>query len=131
MSENWDLVVVGAGPADASAASAALAALQRRPEARVLLLDRDDFPRDKSCGDAVAPHTTDLLDELGTGGVLADRSPTRDLALSTADGVMAQRTIRDQGVFDWYVDLGLGDGVVRPGQAAAAAGRLLASAGRR
>jgi menaquinone-9 beta-reductase len=81
--ENWDLVVVGAGPAGSSAA---LAALRRRPDARVLLLDRDDFPRDKSCGDAVAPHTADLLDDLGAGHVLADRVPTGALSLATMDG---------------------------------------------
>ena len=49
----WDLVVVGAGPAGAATA---LGALRRRPALRVLLLDRADFPRDKSCGDGIAPH---------------------------------------------------------------------------
>ena len=53
MSKQWDAVIVGAGPAGSTAA---LAALQARPGSRVLLLDREDFPRDKSCGDAVAPH---------------------------------------------------------------------------
>src|SRR4051794_26654483 len=52
----WDVVVVGAGPAGSSAA---LSALDERPDARVLLLDRSDFPRDKSCGDGVAPHVFD------------------------------------------------------------------------
>ncbi|WP_449064462.1 NAD(P)-binding protein [Planomonospora algeriensis] len=37
----WDLVVVGAGPAGSAAA---LRARQLRPGARVLLLDREDFP---------------------------------------------------------------------------------------
>ena len=58
----WDLVVVGAGPAGSAAA---LGALRARPGARVLLLDRADFPRDKSCGDGVAPHALDELARLG------------------------------------------------------------------
>src|SRR6478609_908773 len=58
----WDVVVVGAGPAGSSAA---LSALHERPDARVLLLDRSDFPRDKSCGDGVAPHVFDVLRSLG------------------------------------------------------------------
>ncbi len=58
----WDLAVVGAGPAGACAA---LAARRSDPTLRVLLLDRSAFPRDKSCGDGVAPHVIDLLAELG------------------------------------------------------------------
>ena len=58
----WDVVVVGAGPAGTSAA---LGALHERPDARVLLLDRSDFPRDKSCGDGVAPHVFDVLRSIG------------------------------------------------------------------
>ena len=56
--DSWDLVVVGAGPAGASAA---LGALTADPGLRVLLLDRADFPRDKSCGDGIAPHVLDAL----------------------------------------------------------------------
>jgi geranylgeranyl reductase family protein len=67
--ETWDVAVVGAGPAGASAA---LAALHADPDARVLLLDRQDFPRDKSCGDGVAPHVLDVLAEVGAGDLLAD-----------------------------------------------------------
>jgi geranylgeranyl reductase family protein len=58
----WDVAVVGAGPAGSAAALGALAA---RPDARVLLLDREDLPRDKACGDGVAPHVIELLTALG------------------------------------------------------------------
>ncbi len=57
-----DVAVVGAGPAGAATA---LRLLQLRPDARVVLLDAADFPRDKVCGDGVAPHVLDLLDALG------------------------------------------------------------------
>ncbi|MBF5082031.1 NAD(P)/FAD-dependent oxidoreductase [Quadrisphaera sp. INWT6] len=68
-STRWDLVVVGAGPAGASAA---LGALAQRADARVLLLDRADFPRDKVCGDGVAPHALDVLETVGVTGLLDD-----------------------------------------------------------
>ncbi|MGB8650311.1 MAG: FAD-dependent oxidoreductase, partial [Mycobacteriales bacterium] len=54
----YDVAVVGAGPAGAAAA---LSALRTRPGARVLLLDRAGFPRDKACGDGIAPHALDEL----------------------------------------------------------------------
>ena len=60
--EAWDLVVVGAGPAGSAAA---LGALAEDPSLRVLLLDRSDFPRDKSCGDGIAPHVLDALSTVG------------------------------------------------------------------
>ena len=49
---------MGAGPAGATAA---LAALHTDPNLKVLLLDRSDFPRDKSCGDGIAPHCFEKL----------------------------------------------------------------------
>ena len=77
--EQWDLVVVGAGPAGSSAA---LGALTEDPTLRVLLLDRSDFPRDKSCGDGIAPHVLDALAEVGAGDVVSDWTPIRRLELS-------------------------------------------------
>lgn len=81
----WDLVVVGAGPAGAAAALGALAA---RPDARVLLLDRDDLPRDKACGDGVAPQALDVLAALGveTASLTAGFAPVRRLDLGRPDG---------------------------------------------
>src|SRR6476469_8355932 len=54
----WDVAVIGAGPAGACAA---LAVLATAPDARVLLLDRAEFPRDKVCGDGIAPHVLDVV----------------------------------------------------------------------
>jgi geranylgeranyl reductase family protein len=71
-------VVVGAGPAGAAAA---LGALRAAPGASVLLLDREEFPRDKACGDGIAPQVFDLLAEVGVTGVVDDRTPIRRLSL--------------------------------------------------
>lgn len=77
--ETWDLVVVGAGPAGSVAA---LAALRADPTLRVLLLDRADFPRDKCCGDGIAPHVVDVLARLGAADVTDGWEPVDELELS-------------------------------------------------
>lgn len=77
----WDLVVVGAGPAGASTALGALAA---DPSLRVLLLDRERFPRDKSCGDGIAPHVLDALAGVGVRDVADGWTPLRHLELARA-----------------------------------------------
>jgi geranylgeranyl reductase family protein len=79
---SWDLVVVGAGPAGAATA---IGALRTDPTLRVALLDRADFPRDKSCGDGVAPHVIDLLAEVGVTGTVDDRVPVHRLRISRGD----------------------------------------------
>lgn len=86
----YDVAIVGAGPAGATAA---LAARRARPDARVLLLDRADFPRDKSCGDGIAPHVLDVLRDLGVTDLMVDQLPVRTLELSR-DGSVAIRQMR-------------------------------------
>ena len=62
-----DVLIVGAGPAG-SVAAAVLA----RAGARVRLLDRATFPRDKLCGDTVNPGTLALLRRLGLSKPIDD-----------------------------------------------------------
>jgi flavin-dependent dehydrogenase len=59
MSARWDVIVVGAGPA-----GAATALPLARAGARVLLLDRAGFPRDKPCSEYLSPAATPLLERL-------------------------------------------------------------------
>lgn len=98
----WDLIVVGAGPAGSAAA---LGALRHRPDAKVLLLDRADFPRDKSCGDGIAPHVFDTLADVGVTHLLDDWTPVHTLALEhrgvTVTRDMARPTwVVPRSVFD-------------------------------
>ena len=59
MEADYDLIVAGAGPAGAAAAITAA-----RNGARVLLLDKDRFPRHKVCGEFVSPESLRVLDTL-------------------------------------------------------------------
>jgi geranylgeranyl reductase family protein len=78
----WDVVVVGGGPAGAATA---LGALRADPGLSVALLDRDEFPRDKPCGDGIAPHVIDLLEDVGVTGIVDDQVPVRQLRLQRGD----------------------------------------------
>ena len=60
MEESFDLIIVGGGPAGAVCAAVAAAA-----GARVLVLERAIFPRDKVCGDCLNPSVWDVFDRLG------------------------------------------------------------------
>ncbi len=83
-----DLAIVGAGPAGAATA---LGALSVDPSLRVVLLDRAEFPRDKACGDGIAPHVVDLLAEVGVTGLFDDRVPVTRLRLEHPAGGAVER----------------------------------------
>jgi len=87
----WDVIVVGGGPAGASAA---LAAVRAAPGTRVLLMDKAHFPRDKACGDGIAPHALDELAALGVHHAADGYAPIRTLRLRTPAGAEVVATPR-------------------------------------
>ena len=64
-----DVLIAGAGPAGATAG-----AILARAGARVRIVDRATFPRDKLCGDTVNPGTLARLEELGLAAGIDRRS---------------------------------------------------------
>ena len=60
MKATHDVIVIGAGPGGSAAAEALT-----RQGLEVLLLDQAAFPRDKTCGDALAPRAIRVLREQG------------------------------------------------------------------
>lgn len=72
MSERFDAVVVGAGPAG-SAAATVLAGSGRR----VLLLEKDAFPRHKVCGEFLSADALPSLERLGAREAIEGASEER------------------------------------------------------
>ncbi len=56
----YDIAVIGAGPAGSTAAY-----FLAKGGLRVALLDKFDFPRDKTCGDGLTPRAIKILEEMG------------------------------------------------------------------
>ncbi len=85
----YDVIIVGAGPAGSAAA---LAVLQANPRARVALVDASSFPRDKACGDGIAPQALHVLEELGVPDAARGFMPVGRLRLRSPLGreVVAQ-----------------------------------------
>lgn len=86
--DEYDVAVIGAGPAGSAAALAA-----RRLGASVVLVDRSDFPRDKACGDGIAPHALDVLRGLGVTTAVDGFAPVPVLRLQSPGGVVVGRRL--------------------------------------
>jgi geranylgeranyl reductase family protein len=76
-----DVVVVGAGPAGASAAYFLAGA-----GINVLLVDREVFPREKVCGDGLAPRALAVLERMGLGDWLTGFPEPEVMLFSSPNG---------------------------------------------
>jgi flavin-dependent dehydrogenase len=87
----YDVIVCGAGPAGSVAAT-----VLSRGGARVLLLDRARFPRDKLCGDTINPGTVAILRRLGLTSGFESRALAVDGMIVTGErGVQVRAAYGD------------------------------------
>jgi len=98
----YDVAIIGAGPAGSAAAIEAA-----RAGARVLLLEKDTFPRHKVCGEFLSPEVAQVLGELGCSAILDAAVPMRlarvhtpsnhvlDFPLTPAGFSLSRRTFDD------------------------------------
>lgn len=75
-----DVLVVGGGPAGAG-----IATLVARAGARVAVLEREAFPRDKVCGEFLSPEGVAVLGRLGVLGQILAHGPARMDACMLSD----------------------------------------------
>lgn len=82
----YDAVIVGAGPAGATAA---ISILRHDPSARVALVDAKPFPRDKACGDGLGPGVGRVLAALQLTHVVADALSPASVRVVGPDATVA------------------------------------------
>jgi geranylgeranyl reductase family protein len=66
MTERYDVAISGGGPAGSAAAWKAV-----QTGARVIVLDKAEFPRDKPCGDGLTPRAVSYLQKMGLADEVA------------------------------------------------------------
>ena len=71
VSNDFDVIIVGAGPAGSSCAT-----ILAQEGVRVMLVDKAKFPREKICGDCINPESWKFFDILGVADTLRGRRPT-------------------------------------------------------
>ena len=87
-----DVLIAGAGPAGSIAAL-----LLARTGARVLIVDREQFPRDKLCGDTLNPGAVRLLSSIGlAGGPLPTALRLRGMRITGPHAEVTAHYSRDQ-----------------------------------
>jgi len=89
----YDVIVCGAGPAGSVAAT-----VLARGGARVLLLDRARFPRDKLCGDTINPGALAILRRLGMAASFESLGLPVDGMIVTGEHAVSVRCAYGDGV---------------------------------
>lgn len=98
MTEHYDALVVGAGPAGL-AASMELS----RAGWKTLLIDKSNFPRDKVCGGFIGPENKQMLDNYGVLEAVLARGAQKvsHIHLSAPNGQSVRVPLRYQGRDDF------------------------------
>jgi geranylgeranyl reductase family protein len=66
-SKQYDVIIVGAGPAGSNTA---ISYKHLNPDLNIAIFDKSQFPRDKSCGDAIGPGVINALKRFGNEHIL-------------------------------------------------------------
>lgn len=99
LSSHCEVAVVGAGPAGSAAAF-----FLAQSGVDVLLIDRAEFPRDKTCGDALTPRALGVLRRMGVlEQVAASGFKIHNIDVNFPDGTLVESPIPPSGDLPPYL----------------------------
>lgn len=91
LKRDTDVLIVGGGPAGASAAIS----LRQNSMFDVTLIDKAEFPRDKACGDGLSPGIVELVRELGVKNLFDDLPICDSYTIIGPDSTAASGSINE------------------------------------
>ncbi|MCY4314213.1 MAG: NAD(P)/FAD-dependent oxidoreductase [Gammaproteobacteria bacterium] len=95
-----DIAIVGAGPSGSVCACSVLAADN---DLNVALIDREEFPRDKSCGDAIREDAMKMLVELGMDHIFTGRTQIQCLSPTVPERFRYMQNLVDFANHSYYI----------------------------
>src|SRR6185503_19817424 len=88
----YDVIIIGGGP---SGATCGIFLKKLNPLLSVCIIDKEDFPRKKPCGDGLSPGVVDIIREAGLSDFFLDRFPVSNFELSCGDSIDIKYDMRN------------------------------------
>ena len=88
----YDVIIVGGGPAGSSCG---MFLKKLAPELRVCIIDKQQFPRNKPCGDGLSPAVIDLMAEVGLQHLFSEKHPISVFELSLGEAFRIRYDMRN------------------------------------
>jgi menaquinone-9 beta-reductase len=91
----YDVIIIGGGPAGSTTA---IFLKKLNPALRVCIIDKEKFPRKKSCGDGLSPGVADIIKEAGLPSFFSEKMPISIFQLVCPDVIDLKYDLKNMGM---------------------------------
>src|SRR6185312_4118278 len=97
--KGYDVIIIGGGPAGSTAA---IFLKKINPGLGVCILDKEKFPRKKSCGDGLSPGVADIIKAAGIDSFFNEKTPISIFQLVCTDVIDLRYDLKNMGTSSPY-----------------------------